>query len=123
MMSNPQGEIFLTSKQIMDAGCIDCSLLVAVMSLDPEGTDVEFEVQFVQTVEELDERRVAIGDIDKNSYVYYSYRATADNQSVLFVLSDHNQQCGVLYLSQLEYPNSKQFLLQSATNELVLSPT
>jgi hypothetical protein len=45
---NQEPVIYIAEKDIQDARCLSCTLVIAVYSLDDPGRTVEFEIEVVQ---------------------------------------------------------------------------
>ena len=101
--------INIPGKDIQDAKCQDCAILIGVIVESHPGIMIEYRIQASQTFQVLSDNRIVNGYVEKGSVSYYVYDAKAlkNDSSIVFVRSDHNMQCANMYLGLVEFPGPK----------------
>lgn len=96
--------ITIPQKNIQESHCEACAIIVAVYSDNEKevGKTVEFEIEVVQVFQRITDEGSVTGYLEAGSFAYYSYTAKQSltkPTTMIFFLSDHNQQCANMYLS------------------------
>ena len=101
--------ITVPEKDIRNAKCIDCAILIGVKVAARSGITIEYRIQASQAFEVLSDNRIINGYVEKGSMRYYMYDAKPlkNGSSIIFARSDHNRQCANMYLGLVEFPGAK----------------